>query len=103
MKARETADKAKEIDPDNVEIEWIDAPLLEAEGKYPDAIKTLQGFWIRTAKKTYNAAEKSFRVQLLERLGVPYRSIEQFQPAVDAFRQMAEVDPDVAAGAEGRS
>ncbi len=100
VKARQTLDKAKEIDPGNVEIEWFDATLLEAEGKYPDAIKTLQALLDATAKKTYNAAEKSFRVQLLERLGSSYRSIEQFQPAVDAFREMAEVDPDVAAGAE---
>jgi tetratricopeptide (TPR) repeat protein len=100
VKARQTLDKAKEIDPGNVEIQWFDATLLEAEGKFPEAIKTLQALLDATAKKTYNAAEKSFRVQLLERLGSSYRSIEQFEPAVDAFRQMAEVDPDLSAATE---
>ncbi len=100
VKSRQTLDKAKEIDPGNVEIQWFDETLLEAEGKFPEAIKTLQSLLDATAKKSYNAAEKSFRVQLMERLGSSYRSIEQFGPAVDTFREMADFDPDISAGAE---
>ena len=99
-KARETIDKAKQMDPSNVEIQYFDESLLEAEGKYADAIKSLQSLLDMTAKKSYNAAEKGFRVQLLERLGSSYRSIEQFGQAVDAFRQVADLDPDTAPAAE---
>ncbi|HEX6897561.1 MAG TPA: tetratricopeptide repeat protein [Bryobacteraceae bacterium] len=99
-KARQALDKAKEIDAANVEIQYFDESLLEAEGKYPEAIKLLQSLLDATAKKTYNPAEKGFRVQLLERMGTAYRSIEQFGQAIDAFRQVADLDPDTAPGAE---
>ncbi len=100
VKARQVIDKAKELDPGNVEIEYSDESLLEAEGKFPDAVKTLKALLDSTAKKSYNAAEKSFRAQLLKREGSAYRSMEQFAPAVEAFKQAAELDPDTAANAE---
>jgi len=96
-KAREAADKAKEIDPTNLEIEYNDVNLLAAEGKLPEAIKTLKGVLDSTAKKTYTADEKNNRALLLERLGGLYSASEQYAQAADAFRQMADVDPDSAA------
>jgi tetratricopeptide (TPR) repeat protein len=99
-KARQAADKAKEIDPTNLEIQFNDVLLLESEGKFPEAIKSLKGILDTTAKKSYNASERGFRAQLLGRLGDYNRRIEQFGPAVDAFRQIAELDPDSAAGTE---
>jgi tetratricopeptide (TPR) repeat protein len=99
-KARVAADKAKEVDPSNLEVQYNDVLLLESEGKVPDAIKALKGILETTTKKSYNPAEKGFRAQLLERLGDLNRRIEQYGPAVDAFRQMAELDADVAPGAE---
>ena len=50
-KAREAADKAKEIDPNDLEVQYNDVNLLEAEGKIPDAIKTLKGILDATAKE----------------------------------------------------
>ena len=58
-KAREAADKAKEIDPNDLEVQYNDVNLLEAEGKIPDAIKTLKGILDATVKKSYSASEKS--------------------------------------------
>ena len=99
-KAREAADKAKAVDPTNLEIQYNDALLLRSEGKLADSIRVFKGILDTTAKKSYNAAEKGFRAQLLEQTGTLYRSIEQFGPAVDAFRQVADLDPDAAATAE---
>jgi len=99
-KAREAADKAKEIDPNDLEVQFNDVNLLEAEGKIPDAIKTLKGILDATAKKTYSASEKSSRSFLLSSLGELERTIEQYGPAVDTFRQLAELDPDGAGRAE---
>jgi tetratricopeptide (TPR) repeat protein len=99
-KARQFIDKAKELDPGNVDIEYYDESLLEAEGKFPDAVKILKTLLDTTAKKSYNPAERRFRAELLKREGSAYRSMEQFTPAVDAFRQAAELDPDSAANAE---
>ena len=96
-KAREAADKAKELDPNNLEIQYNDVNLLEAEGRIPDAIKTLKGILDATAKKSYSAAERNNRTLLLDGLGELYQKAEQYNAAVEAFRQMAELDPDVRA------
>src|SRR5580658_1119917 len=85
-KAREAADKAKEIDPNDLEVQYNDVTLLESEGKLPDAIKTLKGIIDATAKKTYSQSEKGSRSQLLENLGDLERRGEQYSAALDAFR-----------------
>ena len=99
-KAREAADKAKEIDPNDLEVQFNDVNLLESEGKIPDAIKTLKGILDATVKKGYSASEKSSRASLLGTLGELERTIEQYGPAVDAFHQWADLDPDTAGRAE---
>jgi tetratricopeptide (TPR) repeat protein len=99
-KAREAADKAKEIDPNDLEVQYNDVTLLESEGKLPDAIKTLKGIIDATAKKTYSQSEKGSRSQLLENLGDLERRGEQYSAALDAFRQAADIDPENAGRAE---
>ena len=98
-KARQAADKAKEMDGTNLEVQYNDVNLLEAEGKTPQAISTLKEILASSAKKSYNPAERSNRILLLERLGFLYRTNEQYGPAVETFRQIGEVDPDSAAKA----
>ncbi|HTW65914.1 MAG TPA: tetratricopeptide repeat protein [Bryobacteraceae bacterium] len=93
-KAREAADKAKEIAPDDLEVQYNDVNLLEAEGKIPEAIKTLKGILDATAKKSYTASEKSSRSFLLQSQAELQRTIEQYNPAIDTFRQLADLDPD---------
>ena len=95
-KAREAAEKAKQIDPNNIEILYNDVSLLEAEGRMPEAIKILKGILDSTAKKTYNASEKANRTVLLERLAYLYRQAEQYPQAVEIFRQIPDLDPDAA-------
>jgi hypothetical protein len=51
-----------------LEVQFNDVNLLEAEGKIPDAIKTLKGILDATAKKSYSASEKSSRSFLLQTL-----------------------------------
>jgi len=92
-KAREAADKAKEVAPDDLEVQFNDVNLLEAEGKIPEAIKTLKGILDATSKKSYSASEKSSRSFLLQTLAELDRNIEQYNAAIDAFHQLAELDP----------
>jgi tetratricopeptide (TPR) repeat protein len=99
-KARQAAEKAKEIDPTNLEIQFNEVNLLEAEGKFPEAIKVLKGILDSTAKKSYSAAERGNRTLLVQKLGFLYRSTEQIVLAVDAFRQLAELNPESAPNAE---
>ena len=95
-KAHQAADKAKELDPNNIEIQYNDVTLLATEGRIPEAIKALKAILDSTAKKTYNGDERNNRISLLDGLGGLYQKIEQFGPAVETYRQMAELDPDVA-------
>jgi tetratricopeptide (TPR) repeat protein len=101
-KAREAQQKALEIDPDNLEVRYNDVNLLEAEGKYPESIAKLKEIIDTTAKKSYSASEQNSRAMLLERLGQLYRATEQYDQAVEAFRQIPQVDPDKEAVADAQ-
>lgn len=94
-KAREAAAKAKSIDAANMEVRFNEVSLLESEGRVDDAIVALKEMVDSTNRKTYNPAEKAQRVALLERLGVLYRSHDKTQDAVNTFRQIGELDPDL--------
>lgn len=98
-KARAAFAKAKELDKNGLEIRYDEVNLLEAEGKTEEAIAALKAILDETAKKAYSASEKSTRTMLLERLGLLYRNANQHQPAIDAFRQVADVDPEAGARA----
>jgi tetratricopeptide (TPR) repeat protein len=92
--ARTASDKALAIDPANVEIRYNQVSILEAEGKTQQAIQTLKDILDTTAKRTYGRPERSMRLALLQRLAELYRDGEQTELAVEAFRQMAELDAD---------
>lgn len=100
--AREANDKAKEIDPSNLDVLYNEVGLLESEGKVNDAISGLKQIIEATNKRSYSQSEKGYRIMLLERLGVLYRSVEQYEPSVDAFRQIAALDPEIAPRAEAQ-
>ena len=97
--ARTASDKALAIDPQNVEIRYNQVSILEAEGKTQQAIQTLKDILESTAKRTYGRPERSMRLALLQRLAELYRDGEQTELAVDAFRQMADLDSDQGARA----
>lgn len=92
--AREASDKAKAIEPNNLEVRYNEVNLLEIEGKTGEAIQVLRDLLATTARRQYADSEKQNRVLLLERLGLLYRNSEQPKEAVDTFKQMVEIDPD---------
>jgi len=95
-KAREAGDKAKAIEPNSVEIRYNEVSILEAEDRVPEAAKLLLDILASTAKRGYTQGERASRAALLERLAALYRSYDQTEPAVDAYRQMADVDVSLA-------
>ena len=50
-KAREASDKARGIEPNNLEVRYNEVSILEAEGKTPQAIQTLKDILSGTAKR----------------------------------------------------
>ena len=98
-KAREAHERAKALDPGSLEVQYNEVNLLEAEGQLASAIARLKEILNSTARVAYAPPERANRVMLLERLGVMYRANEQPSEAVEAFRQMAQLDADLGARA----
>jgi tetratricopeptide (TPR) repeat protein len=92
-KAREAANQAKAVDPNNLEVRYNEVNLLEAEGKTDEAIAVLTELLTSTARKNYSTGERGNRLLLLERLGLMYRGADQHDKAIETFRQIAELDP----------
>jgi tetratricopeptide (TPR) repeat protein len=93
-KARETLDKAKASDPENLEVRYDEVNLLALEGQTDKAIEALKSVLKDTERKSYSESQKGVRLNLLERLGELDRGANQNQAAIDTFRQMADLDPD---------
>lgn len=95
-KAEEYAQRAARLDPSNLEVQYNEVSLLEAQGKLKEAIARLKEILASIERRPSSFGDRTNRVILLERLGLLYRMAEQTQDAVAAFREMAQVDPDSA-------
>jgi len=98
-KSHESLDKAKELEPDNIEVLYAEVNLLEAEGKTDQAITNLKNLVQSTTKKNYSRPEGASHAMLVERLGTLYRDAGRYSDAVESFRQIAALDSDSAARA----
>jgi tetratricopeptide (TPR) repeat protein len=83
--------KAKAIDPTNVDVRYDEVDLLFAEGKTAAAIVVLKG--ILEDKSIEPAATAT----LNERLGILYRANNQYPEAVSAFKAASEIDSEQSA------
>ncbi len=92
-KAHESLDKAKSLDPDNLDIRYNEVLLLAEEGKTADAIAAQKNIVDAMAKRG-NGLPASTRSDMIEKLGALYRANGQYQQAVDTFRQIATGNPD---------
>jgi len=95
-KAEEYAKRASQLDPGNLEVQYNEVSLLEAQGKLAEAIGRLKEILASIERRPSSFGDRTNRVVLLERLGLLYRMADQTQEAVAAFREMAQVDPDSA-------
>jgi len=95
-KAHAALNKARELDSQSLEARYEEVNLLDDEGKTDSAVTALRSMINDTAKKNYTDDEKRSRTTLFERLGMLYRSAEKYSDAVDAFRQIADVDSNAA-------
>lgn len=102
VKAREASDKAKAIDPNNIQVKLNELYILQAEGKPAEAIEMMKSILQQTESRSYDPAQLENRDELLEQLGVMQQLADQTQPAVDTYRQMATLDPTKAAHASAR-
>jgi tetratricopeptide (TPR) repeat protein len=102
VKAREASDKAKAIDPNNIQVRLNELYILQAEGKPGEAIEAMKSILQQTESRSYDPAQLENRGELLEQLGVMQQLADQTQPAVDTYRQLAILDPTKAPHASAR-
>jgi tetratricopeptide (TPR) repeat protein len=93
-KARDAENKARAIEPNNLDVRYNEVTILEAEGKTPEAIDRLKEILDTTAKKNYSKEERTNRIELLDMLWRLYRMNDQTEPAVEAVRQIGDLDHD---------
>jgi len=96
-KAREAWEKAKSINPDDLEIRYHEVALLETEGRFADAIPVLKEIVTSTTRRNYSTPEREVRSRLLMDLARAYTTTDQIDQAVETYRQIAELNPDRAA------
>ena len=92
-KASAMSDKAKALDPDNLDIRYNAIGILRSEGKMQDAIRLMTDLLAATQKRTYSEEERGLRVQLLAELAQMYTTADQIDAAVDAWHQAGDLDP----------
>jgi tetratricopeptide (TPR) repeat protein len=93
--AQKMSDKAKSIDPDDLDVRYNEIGLLEAEGKTSEALQAMKRLVDSTAKRSYNQKEKGIRIELLERLAGMYKQADRTQEAVDTLRDIINLEPQV--------
>jgi tetratricopeptide (TPR) repeat protein len=96
-KAREALEKAKQIDPTDVDTLYEEVNLLDAEGKTDAAITQLKALVSSTERGAYSPTQASYRARLFERLGLLYSEAGQHAQATDAFRQIGSLGGDFGA------
>ena len=92
--ARQAILKAREADPNNLEVRYQEINLLESEGKQPEAIQALKDMISTTVRKSYTPGEQQNRALLYERLGLLYRNNGQYKEAADSFRELGLLGVD---------
>lgn len=93
-KAQDDFAHAKAIEPENLDVRYAEVTLLDAQGKTDQAIAALKSLLEETARKTYSPGETDNRVRMLERLGLLYAKAEQYDQAVETFRQIIPLNAD---------
>jgi tetratricopeptide (TPR) repeat protein len=94
--ALDSLKKAERLVPDSLEVPYNYALVYEAQGRYEDAVATLQKLLDRTAKPDgkYTSAEANNRALFLERLASSYRQMGKSQLAIDTYQRMFELNED---------
>ena len=96
--AREWLERAKQLDPENLEIAFQESLLYESEGNFEAAITVLSTLVARMTRASgiYSAEERNGRAVVLGRLGMLYRENEKFDEAVQVFEMMLPLGEDEA-------
>jgi tetratricopeptide (TPR) repeat protein len=96
-KAREALNKAKALDGQSRDVRYAEAKQLEAEGKNDQALAIFKTLLDETQRRQYSENDARRRSLLLEEYGILARAMDQYQVAVDAFRELGDLHIDAPA------
>jgi tetratricopeptide (TPR) repeat protein len=99
--AQRMIDKAKTLSTENLDVQLEEVRLLDARGKVGDAIAVLKGVIDATNRRGGQTSAQA-KAELLDSLGSLYRTDQQFDRAVNTFREAATLNADNAAREEGQ-
>src|SRR5438445_1374755 len=93
----ENLKKAAALVQDSLEIPYNEALILEAQGKYEEAVAVLQKLVSHPLPPDARQGDKSNRALFLERLGNVYREAGRPLLAMETFRKIVDLGGDDAA------
>ncbi|HVP43995.1 MAG TPA: tetratricopeptide repeat protein [Terriglobales bacterium] len=95
-KALENLNKAETLVQDSLEVPYNRALVYEAQGKFEDAAKIVEGLLRKDEKAdgSYSPGEANNRAVFLDRLGVMYKEQGKTQTAVETFRKILLLGQD---------
>lgn len=93
--AEDAIKRAREVQPENIEILYSAINLKGTLGREEEAITLITEFLESTEKDSgnYTIGEAANRAVFLERLGFTYRTLENFDLALDAFDELRALGP----------
>jgi len=89
VKAHESIDKAKKLDPGDEEPRKAEIRMFEVEGKQDEAIAALKSLLDDTTKKVYSKDDQKLRAAWYEELGKLNVQAKHYPEAVEAYKQMS--------------
>lgn len=93
--------KAKAIE-NSTQVRFAEAELFRLQGKSAQAIAAMQALVTDTKKEQYTDPEKKDRIGMLNALGNMQADAGKTAEAVTAFRQIADLDPQLTPSVEGK-
>jgi len=89
VKAHDSIDKAKKLDPGDEEPRKAEIRMFEVEGKQEEAIAALKSLLDDTTKKVYSKDDQKLRAAWYEELGKLNVQAKHYPEAIEAFKQMS--------------
>jgi tetratricopeptide (TPR) repeat protein len=87
-KAEDSLLKARQYAPNNLEVQYNEALLYEAQGRFEDAIRVLSGAVAGLKGSGGNAEGQHTLALLYQQLGMLYREVQNYSAAAYTFEEM---------------
>lgn len=94
-KAHEALNKARAIE-NSISVRMAEAELMDGEGKTADGIAAIETLLKENKKSVYSDTERLERIGMLRSLGGMEKSQDKYPEAVAAFRQIEDLNPQMA-------